>query len=310
MYSGVDAWRVIELQPNQSGGGYGEFLLVFQTLAIYVDIQGRKSRDREIMYPAVPTHISTKNIFLIIKFQLIIISIAYCDGHLLVYSETHLDIFNSQTGEWVQSIGMKKARPLSFNGNLSSMIINDAPYVIYLANMHTRELINIANFERESRIKPKRRFSFREINKSTIGRLGSDRRKLISAPTNFNHISHVGPDIQKQKLFDLPTSFESVDQSSSISISQKMATMRSMGTPRTPPRSININSKKPPIPARYPSSLPRSPSPLDSSVSSIHDTLKSHGDRKSESRQSVTSNNSSCSTPPSPITHADRLSSS
>lgn len=58
MYSGVDAWRVIELQPNQSSGGYGEFLLVFQTLAIYVDIQGRKSRDREIMYPAVPVHIS------------------------------------------------------------------------------------------------------------------------------------------------------------------------------------------------------------------------------------------------------------
>jgi serine/threonine-protein kinase MRCK len=58
MYSGVDAWRVIELQASQGSGGYGEFLLVFQTLAIYVDIQGRKSRDREIMYPAVPTHIS------------------------------------------------------------------------------------------------------------------------------------------------------------------------------------------------------------------------------------------------------------
>lgn len=51
-YSGVDAWRVIEIP------GHGEFLLVFQTLAIYVDLQGRKSRDREIMYPAVPTHIS------------------------------------------------------------------------------------------------------------------------------------------------------------------------------------------------------------------------------------------------------------
>lgn len=51
-YSGVDAWRVIEIQ------GHGEYLLVFQTLAIYVDLQGRKSRDREIMYPALPTHIS------------------------------------------------------------------------------------------------------------------------------------------------------------------------------------------------------------------------------------------------------------
>lgn len=65
---------------------------------------------------------------------------AYCDGHLLVYSETHLDIFNTQTGEWVQSIGLKKSRPLSFNGNLSMMVMNDSPFVIYLANLHTREL--------------------------------------------------------------------------------------------------------------------------------------------------------------------------
>lgn len=80
-YSGVDAWRVIEVQPSQPNGkfpyfeyilyeihylsfcifvtkGQGEFLLVFHTLAIYVDQEGRKSRDREIMYPAVPTHIS------------------------------------------------------------------------------------------------------------------------------------------------------------------------------------------------------------------------------------------------------------
>lgn len=61
MYSGVDAWRVIELQPNQANS-FGEYLLVFQTLSIYVDAQGRKSRDRELMYPAVPTHISKTNL--------------------------------------------------------------------------------------------------------------------------------------------------------------------------------------------------------------------------------------------------------
>ncbi len=49
MYSSVDAWRVIELQPSQ-GSSYGEYLLVFQTLAIYVDTQGRKSRDKVIIY--------------------------------------------------------------------------------------------------------------------------------------------------------------------------------------------------------------------------------------------------------------------
>lgn len=72
MYSGVDAWRVIEIQSSQNSG-YREFLLVFQTLSIYVDIQGRKSRDREIMYPAVPTHIS-KNIINFIALFLMIYS--------------------------------------------------------------------------------------------------------------------------------------------------------------------------------------------------------------------------------------------
>lgn len=43
----------------------------------------------------------------------------------------------------------------------------------------------------------------------------TDRRsKMISAPTNFNHISHLGPGdgIQKQRLLDLPTTIETADQ--------------------------------------------------------------------------------------------------
>lgn len=140
---------------------------------------------------------------------------------------------------------------------------------------------------------------------------GSDRRKLISAPTNFNHISHMGPDIQKQRLLDLPTTVDTAEQPTTLPpTSQRVASMRQAPpvAPRTPPRPTNFNSKRPTIPARYPSSLPRSPSPLDSSVSSLHETMKSSSDRKSESRQSITSNNSS-SSPPSPI-NADRLSSS
>ena len=44
-YNPVDALGAIEL-PR------GEFLLVFNTLGVYVDLQGRKSREVEIMYPA------------------------------------------------------------------------------------------------------------------------------------------------------------------------------------------------------------------------------------------------------------------
>ena len=45
----------------------------------------------------------------------------------------------------------------------------------------------------------------------------TDRRsKMISAPSNFNHISHMGPGdgIQKQRLLDLPTTIETADQAS------------------------------------------------------------------------------------------------
>ncbi|XP_058458206.1 serine/threonine-protein kinase Genghis Khan isoform X3 [Malaya genurostris] len=291
-YSGVDAWRVIELQSGQGSNAHGEYLLVFQTLAIYVDLQGRKSRDREIMYPAVPTHIT------------------YCDGHLLVYSETHLDIFNAQTAEWVQSIGLKRSRPLMNNGSLSLTTLNDTAHVIYLANMHTRELLSLAPCDREGRLKSKR-FSLRNEGNRTI-RTSTDRRsKLISAPTNFNHISHMGPGdgIQKQRLLDLPTTIETADQSNQ----HRISTMRhAPPPPRAPPRPMihPHNGAKRTAPARprdQPPSLPRSPSPLGS-MSSLQDVLKV-ADMQSESRQSVASNNSSSvSTPPSPTN--DRLSSS
>lgn len=65
--------------------------------------------------------------------------LAYCDGHLLVFSDTHLDIFNTQTAEWVQSVGLKRTKPLSNQGHISLTYVNDSPSIIYLANMHTSE---------------------------------------------------------------------------------------------------------------------------------------------------------------------------
>lgn len=130
----------------------------------------------------------------------------------------------------------------------------------------------------------------------------------------------MGPDIQKQRLLDLPTNLDGLEQQAATGLSasnQRIAAIRGGPIPpRTPPRPStmpsNYNNKRQVPSSRHPpsstTSLPRSPSPLGSSVSSLHETLKS-SDRKSDSRQSVTSNNSSSvSSPPSPI--VDRLSSS
>jgi len=59
----------------------------------------------------------------------------------------------------------------------------------------------------------RRRFSIRETSKQI--KSNPDRRsKMISAPSNFNHITHMGPGdgIQIQRLMDLPTTLETADQ--------------------------------------------------------------------------------------------------
>ena len=44
----------------------GEYLLVFNLLAVYVDASGRKSREKELMYPALPTAVGEDLINLLI----------------------------------------------------------------------------------------------------------------------------------------------------------------------------------------------------------------------------------------------------
>ena len=110
-YNPVDALGAVEL-PNR------EFLLVFNTLGVYVDMQGRKSRDKEIMYPALPE------------------KVAVCDGKLLVYSDTHIDVFDTLSGDWVQSINIRKTKPLLKTGHLNLSMLQEMPHVTFLSNIN------------------------------------------------------------------------------------------------------------------------------------------------------------------------------
>merc|ERR1719356_443104 len=194
-YSPVDALGAIEL-PR------GEFLLVFNTLGVYVDLQGRKSRDVEIMYPASPTGIATTP-----------------DGFLLVYSDTHIDVFDAAAGEWCQTINIRKTRPLLKSGSLNLSLLQEMPHITYLSNIHKEDSLAVVKpsmvvMGRDGRPvhRSRRRFSIREANKQI--KSNTDRRsKMISAPSNFNHITHMGPGdgIQIQRLMDLPTTLETAE---------------------------------------------------------------------------------------------------
>lgn len=65
------------------------------------------------------------------------------EGHLLVYSETHVDVFDVASGDWVQTINIKKARPLNTSGSLSVCVINDLTHIIYLSHVRQRKFLHL-----------------------------------------------------------------------------------------------------------------------------------------------------------------------
>lgn len=191
----VDSLGACELSKN-------EYLLVFATLGVFVDAQGRKSRDNEVMFLAPPLHI------------------AFSDGYLVASSETHVDIFECISGDWVQTINVKRSKPLNTNGSLHVTFVGDLPHIVYLKNIHLdKELISVSDVHSAKRggrptvTRNRRRFSMREGGDKS-SRAADRRSKLISAPSNFNHISHMGPGegIHIQRLMDLPTAISSINQ--------------------------------------------------------------------------------------------------
>merc|ERR1712223_765079 len=229
----------------------GEFLLVFNTLGVYVDVQGRKSRDKEIMFPAMPTDVAVSD-----------------DGGLLVYSDTHIDVFDTNTGDWVQTINIRKTRPLIKTGVLNLSMLQELPHITYLCS-YQEDTLNVIKPElmmrgRDGRPvqRTRRRFSVRETNKQI--RSNPDRRsKLISAPSNFNHISHMGPGdgIQIQRLMDLPTTLETADTVSNPIISSPLQATQPPGPPGTAVRVKSMIQQSPggKLPSRLPSAHPAHP---------------------------------------------------
>uniref|UniRef100_A0A2K5E6N7 Serine/threonine-protein kinase MRCK gamma n=1 Tax=Aotus nancymaae TaxID=37293 RepID=A0A2K5E6N7_AOTNA len=163
-----------------------EFLLLFTTAGIYVDSAGRKSRGHELLWPAAPT------------------GWGYAAPYLTVFSENSIDVFDVRRAEWVQTVPLKKVRPLNPEGSLF-LYGTEKVRLTYLRNqLAEKDEFDIPDLTDNSRrqlfrTKSKRRFFFRvseEQQKQQRREMLKDpfvRSKLISPPTNFNHLVHVGP---------------------------------------------------------------------------------------------------------------------
>ncbi|XP_070788525.1 serine/threonine-protein kinase MRCK alpha isoform X4 [Pituophis catenifer annectens] len=175
-----------------------EYLLCFSSVGIYVDCQGRRSRQQELMWPATPS------------------SSCYNAPYLSVYSENAVDIFDVNSMEWIQTIPLKKVRPLNTEGSLNVLGLETVRLIYFKNKMAEGDELVVPETSDNSRkqmvrnINNKRRYSFRVPEEERMQqrremlRDPEMRNKLISHPTNFNHIAHMGPGDGIQILKDLP----------------------------------------------------------------------------------------------------------
>ncbi|KAM8938611.1 serine/threonine-protein kinase MRCK gamma isoform 2-T2 [Pelodytes ibericus] len=184
-----------------------EYLLCFSTFGVFVDGQGKKSRPQEIMWPAPP------------------VGCAYMAPHLTVFSENAVDIFDVRKSEWIQTVPLKKVRPLNYEGSLC-IFGSEKVRLVYLRNkLADHDEFNVPETSDNSRrqllkTKSKRHFSFRitdeerQQQRRVMLKDPQMRSKLISNPKNFNHLVHVGPGDGKHQLKDLPAQEEEKRRSS------------------------------------------------------------------------------------------------
>ncbi|KAM9551310.1 serine/threonine-protein kinase MRCK beta isoform 1-T1 [Salvelinus alpinus] len=187
----LDALHALEV-------GTAELLLCFSQLGIYVDPTGRRSRAQELMWPATPLACSSNS------------------SYLTVYSEYGVDVFDIHTTEWVQTISLRKIRPLNVEGSLN-LLGSEQPHLIYFSNNSTEGDLSIPETSDNSkklmmRTRSKRKFLFKVPEEERLQqrremlRDPELRSKMISNPINFNHVAHMGPGDGMQVLMDLPLS--------------------------------------------------------------------------------------------------------
>ncbi|KAK3713298.1 hypothetical protein RRG08_043878 [Elysia crispata] len=171
----IDAMLAVELS-------HGQYLLVFSVVGVYVDSSGNRSRAQEILWPSQP------------------LAVTYAAPYLACYSENSIFIYDVYNCEWVQTICLKKTKPLNKDGSLSLLNNLDAQHVVYLKDINAEEdKLSVMEIFKQKSSRNKRRFSFKSVQDdrsskgSTIFNLPDRRNREISGPLTFSHIAHVGP---------------------------------------------------------------------------------------------------------------------
>ncbi|XP_049999030.1 serine/threonine-protein kinase MRCK alpha isoform X4 [Alexandromys fortis] len=291
-----------------------EYLLCFNSIGIYTDCQGRRSRQQELMWPANPS------------------SCCYNAPYLSVYSENAVDVFDVNSMEWIQTLPLKKVRPLNTEGSLNLLGLETVRLIYFKNKMAEGDELVVPETSDNSRkqmvrnINNKRRYSFRVPEEERMQqrremlRDPEMRNKLISNPTNFNHIAHMGPGDGIQILKDLPMNPRPQESrtvfSGSVSIPSITKSRPEPGRSMSASSGLSARSsaqngsalKREFSGGSYNTKLQPMPSPSEGSLSSGGMDQGSDapardydGEDSDSPRHSTASNSSNLSSPPSPV---------
>ncbi|XP_023374332.1 serine/threonine-protein kinase MRCK alpha [Otolemur garnettii] len=291
-----------------------EYLLCFNSIGIYTDCQGRRSRQQELMWPANPS------------------SCCYNAPYLSVYSENAVDIFDVNSMEWIQTLPLKKVRPLNNEGSLNLLGLETIRLIYFKNKMAEGDELVVPETSDNSRkqmvrnINNKRRYSFRVPEEERMQqrremlRDPEMRNKLISNPTNFNHIAHMGPGDGIQILKDLPMNPRPQESrtvfSGSVSIPSITKSRPEPGRSMSASSGLSARSstqngsalKREFSGGSYSAKRQPMPSPSEGSLSSGGMDQGSDapardydGEDSDSPRHSTASNSSNLSSPPSPV---------
>ncbi|XP_066911652.1 serine/threonine-protein kinase MRCK alpha-like isoform X2 [Clytia hemisphaerica] len=200
-----------------------EYLLCFRDLAFYVNSNGKRSRQQEVTWPSPLQHI------------------AFSKPYILAYSERGIDVFDVYTGTWLQTIQIPKAQPMCESGALTLISSPDQQSIAYLQKEDYQELVvqshqgkrAVAAIYRLKNSKKRISFKTRESLKVEEADLVS---KLISGPSNFSHVQHMGPGDGLQILHDIPRVDDKLAIPSALQeLSNRTSSLRNPTDPRLRP---------------------------------------------------------------------------
>lgn len=156
-----------------------KWLLVFENHGVYVNSCGFKTQDPDLQFVTKCNHIAT---------------LALDDGTmpLLAFSPNHIDIYDIIDGEWLQTINLKDTKPLKNHARNSLLCITGAFDLPKLVQITKRgDSRSRLAFDYQNKPLAQRR------NSAEVNELQRKVSKVqISEPSDFQHLSHLGPATQ------------------------------------------------------------------------------------------------------------------